>query len=121
MSEPAIPLSGLMKAAEAEGWQVIDDLTKPGAAARPASAMPETEKAAAEAMARLLATDDGRTVMEWLLDKTLRRASWAYQLGLDPMQIALQGVMREGQNAIVQMMLDAAARGRDQQPEPPRD
>ncbi len=116
---PAITLSQLKAAAEREGWDFIDDLTK--ADLGPKAEADDADLRACQAMSRMLDSDDGKTVMEWLLDKTLRRASWAYQLGMDPMQVAMQGVMREGQNAVVYMMLQAAARGREQQPEPPRD
>lgn len=122
MTKQAIPLSMLKETAEREGWDVIDDLLdNPGGATPKAAEMSDAERAWAEATARVLATPDGELMMEGLLDRTLRRASWAYQLGMDPLQIAMLGVRREGQNSIPHMMLQAAARGREQQPEPPRD
>lgn len=120
MTQQALPLSALVEAAKSQGWEFIDDLEK-AALKPPAKAENSADRIWAEALARVLDTDDGQTVMEGLLDRTLRRASWSYQLGMDPMQIAMQGVMREGQNAVVYMMLQAAARGREQQPQPPRD
>jgi hypothetical protein len=116
-------LEKLLAEAGKDGWGFLDSLEKAGLGATdPAAPVAESQdELASRALARLVDSDDGRTVMEWLIAKTLARASWSYQLGMDPMQIAMQGVMREGQNSVVFMMLRAAARGRPQDDPPSRE
>jgi len=70
--------------------------------------------AVAQAAARVFSTDDGRLVLEHLLDVTLRRPTFIAHANLDPMRAYAHGVMREGQNQIVFVLLQAIARGRQQ-------
>lgn len=76
-------------------------------------------RAVAGAYARLFATDDGKLVLEHLLDVTLRRATWTAALGLTPDQAYGHGVLREGQNSLAFFILSLIARGREEAP-PPR-
>ncbi|SEK37182.1 hypothetical protein SAMN04515666_101348 [Bosea lupini] len=115
-----IPLSLLKQQAEASGWAIFDDEADPNAPKRP-RALSEAEQRWAEACARVLASEDGEIMMEGLLDRTVRREAWAYEVGADPLQIAMRGVRREGQNTIPHMLLQAAARGRQEQPPAPRE
>lgn len=115
-----IPLSVLKAQAEAQGWAILDDLADPNAQPAPRQ-LSDAEQRWAEACARVLATEDGVTMIEGLLDRTVRREAWAYEVGADPLQIAMRGVRREGQNTIPHMLLQAAARGRQEQPLPPRE
>lgn len=71
--------------------------------------------------ARLFDSDDGRAVLEWLLDATLRRSTFVAQLGLPMDQAYGYGCLREGQNAIVHTILSLIAKGRKDQTPPPRD
>lgn len=76
----------------------------------------EADKRVAEAAARFAATEDGRVILEWLCDQTLRRPTFFSHLGLDPMQAYAHGCFREGANAIVFSLLKAIATGRQEHP-----
>lgn len=75
----------------------------------------------AGAVARLLDTDDGRIVIEHMLDVTLRRIAFTVQFGVDPMHSAFFGAFREGQNALVAALLKLYAEGKDKAPPPARE
>lgn len=73
-----------------------------------------------EACARVAATPDGQAMLEWLCDATLRRPTFLALVDLDPMRCFAHGVFREGQNAVVFLLLKAIAEGR-QEPPPQRE
>ena len=90
------------------GWSEIEALRGKGAEARKQE-RPEAEGQVAAAMRRLFATEDGRVVLEWLKDQTIRRETW-HPLGLDP-RISREtrvdyGHFREGQNSICRTILN---------------
>ncbi len=125
MSGPAIPASfGARQAMPAEGFALdarsilagLFDQVNPEDLPADARAALEAQQHIAQAAARLFASDDGRTVLEWLCDVTLRRPVFMTQLGLDPMQAHVHGAFREGQNALVFAIMAAMAEGRQEQP-----
>jgi len=66
--------------------------------------------------ARVFATEDGRELVEWLCDLTLRQPSFIVAPNVDPgVGYALCG-RREGENKIVWMLICAIASGRSQKP-----
>ncbi len=74
----------------------------------------EDRKALAEAVSRVLATDDGKRVVEHLLDLTLR-ADWPHPLASmhdTDFKFASACAMRKGQNMVLVhlLQLDAEAR-----------
>lgn len=74
-----------------------------------------------QAAARLVETPDGKLVVEWLLDLTLRKASWHGQLGQSVEQIATYGLIREGQNSLAALLVGAILKGQGAAPPAPRD
>lgn len=99
------------------GWEFFESLFPPAgsAAARKSALSPEQVAQAekcAHAWAGFAATDGGRAAIEHLKDITLDRAVYTAALGL-PMDAAYgHGCLREGQNAIVHLILKMIAQGR---------
>jgi hypothetical protein len=81
-----------------------------------AQALKEQAERVRGAAARLFDTPDGREVLEYLCDATLRRPTFIAHLGLDPMRAYAHGVLREGQNTAVYLLLSLIAEGRGEQP-----
>lgn len=81
-----------------------------------AQALMEEAKSVRAAAARLFDTADGRAVLEYLCDATLRRPTFIAQIGLDPMKAYGHGVFREGQNSAIYLLLSLIAEGRGEQP-----
>ena len=81
-----------------------------------ARALMEEAKHVRSAAARLFDTPDGRAVLEYLCDATLRRPTFIAHLGLEPMKAYGHGVFREGQNSAVYLLLSLIAEGRGEQP-----
>ncbi|MDD7908673.1 hypothetical protein PUV47_01980 [Pseudovibrio exalbescens] len=119
-------IQALMANLQRDDWGGIEKLMGRFAAdpqAKERSA--QEERAAHERRARYLAalaavfsTEDGRLVLEELLNGTLRRTTFQTQFGVDPLQAYAHGAFREGQNAVVATILkDLAEVGRDHTPE----
>lgn len=92
------------------GWDAlatsVADLSKPGS-----DQAQMAYDRICQAAARMAASDDGRLVLDWLVDLTLRKASWHGQLGMSVEQIATYGLLREGQNSLVALLLGAILKG----------
>lgn len=111
----AQPLSGVQAYAAAQGWEFFaDKLNGPDVGARSASTVAleaDAEQLGKDAAA-LFDTRQGRAVLEWLCDITVRRPSWFFGLPRD--QAELYMAMREGQNGLLVTLLKLIASGRDE-------
>lgn len=109
MREPSL---NALQSAAADGWDWLDQADKRLSGKRQApDEAAEARRNLAAATARLYATPDGVTVLEAMLDATLRKVAFHTQLGLDPGQVALRGAFREGQNAVLMEILRLKAEG----------
>lgn len=120
MPEPS--LEHALEAAALEGWAFFEHAADPAKGAAERSASSERGERAAAHLARLHAADPGfRDALDFLLDSTLRRATFTAALGIDPMQAYAFGVFREGQNSFAAALLKLIAIGRKDRPEPGRE
>ncbi len=107
----AMPLDGFLdQTARLNLDALMDKLGGTPGVARELSAARKQVAACAAAMA---ASDDGRVVLEFLLDATLRRPVFLPGLGPEALVYAAH---REGQNAVVWQLLQAIAEGRGETP-----
>lgn len=115
MSEPvfgprqALPLDLVMAQSEDRPWDFLDRLLDPrgGRAA-------ELENSATRIgplVYRLALSREGREILEWLCDITVRRPHFIAGMGIE--QAALYGASREGQDGVVFALLKAARQGQD--------
>lgn len=116
-------LSKMIQMAQAQDWSAFDALdpalrseVDPRVAAQEEDLKRQRIAAAA---AKIFTSPEGELVLETILDKTLRRSSFFAMLGIDPMQVAMFGAFREGQNALVTEILRLIAEGRGE-PQPPQ-
>lgn len=127
MTGPAIPASlGLRQAASIAAMQqfaegdverLVGELFPLSAEARALlEQMRLADLAIMQAIARVASSDDGKVMLEWLFDQTLRKPVYVGGLGHDAMQAYGEGRFREGKNAIVHLLLVAIATGRGEQP-----
>lgn len=70
--------------------------------------------------AKVFGTEAGRRVLDHLIDQTHRRSSWLGGLHLPMETIAAYGVWREGQNAMVQVIIEHVRLGQAKQTKPRR-
>lgn len=113
--EPKLDVA-IERAGESEGWAFFDQQEK-GQVDAAARRINEARERVGEAAAALYAgSPEFRIVLEWLLDQTLRRATWSPQLGISMDQICGHGCFREGQNAIAEALLKAIAAGLKMKP-----
>ena len=113
----AQPLSGLQAFAAAQGWDFFGDkLNGPDVEARSAStaALEADAVELGKDAAALFETRQGRAVLEWLCDVTVRRPAWFFGLPRD--QADLYMAMREGQNGLLFTLLKLIASGREEKP-----
>ena len=68
--------------------------------------------------AKVFGTEAGRRVLDHLIDQTHRKSSWLGGLHLPMETIAAYGVWREGQNAIVQIIVEHVRLGNAKQSKP---
>lgn len=66
----------------------------------------------AGAAARLAETPDGRTLLDWIVSRTLARVSFLVTWGLPADQVALMGAKREGANELAFEIVRLVAEGR---------
>jgi hypothetical protein len=64
----------------------------------------------------LWANEQGRQLLELLLDLTLRRRTWPNALMIDRHAMLAEGIWREAENCFVAAMLDAIATAENQEP-----
>lgn len=118
--QPEPSLEAALRDANArEGWDFFEHAHEPEPGKAQANAASERGERVAVNLARLYGADASfREALDFLLDSTLRRATFTAQLGLDPMQAYGFGVFREGQNSLLFAILKLIARG--QKVEPPK-
>jgi hypothetical protein len=117
-AEPS--LKSAIDAAMEMGWEFFDTPDRQGEAET--SRLREAANRTAELAAGLYAiSDEFRTVLEWMLDVSLRRASFIARLGLPMDQAYGYGCFREGQNAMTAALLKLIAEGSRRKPPQPRE
>lgn len=121
-SQPAIPasygereavsLESLMDKASAPGWEFFAELL--GAKNDKLGKPPADERSedAARAAARMFKTPDGKILVEYLADMSVRRPVFTFGMP----DAHLYGAMREGQNALFFTLLKLIAAGRGEAP-----
>lgn len=113
----AQPIDAMMDKLMAQGWDFFGDKlteTLDTSSRRAWSSEFEAEaKRRAGDAAALFATREGREILEWLCDITVRRPIWVMNLGSEALTYA---AMREGQNAIIYTLMKLIAEGRKEQP-----
>jgi hypothetical protein len=120
MPEPS--LDSAINQADLEGWDWFEHHADPKKGDAAKSAVADRGQRVAAVLARLYSQDANfREALDFLLDSTLRRATFTAQLGLDPMQAYAFGVFREGQNSFAMALLKLIAIGRKDKPEAGRD
>jgi hypothetical protein len=109
-----VDLEKLVKSAGNNGWEFFEGLLGTDSK-RPTSVDPaqlvRAEKLA-HVWAQFYATDDGKLAIDHLIEITLGRPTFVAQLGLAMDEAYGHGCQREGQNAIVYMLLKMIAEGR---------
>jgi hypothetical protein len=113
-------MEALIAGAAANGWSFFDP-RQPTAAPGAVDPASEKHKRLATIAAALHAVPEFRELLEFVLDASLRRATFVAQLGLPMDQAYGYGVFREGQNSLAQMILKMIAEGRRQAAPPPRE
>lgn len=111
----AQPIDSMISQLMSSGWDFFGDkLTGPDVdSSRAWSRQLEADAVQrASDAAAIFGTIEGRRVLEWLCDVTVRRPMWIMNVS-DPL---LYAAMREGQNAIVYILLRLIAEGRKEQP-----
>lgn len=111
-SREAQPIDQMLDQFGAPGWGFFDDLMKRTREARDGPQIDAQTQEAARSAARLFDTDDGRRVLEFLADQSVRRPVFSYGMP-DP---ALYAALREGQNGLFYVLLKLIAVGRDETP-----
>jgi hypothetical protein len=102
------------------GWETLSQLTQDTKSTVPTGSDLAFERVC-QALARIAETPDGKVFLEWLLDLTLRKASWHGQLGQTVEQIASYGLLREGQNSLAALIVGAILKGQGAAPPAVRD
>jgi hypothetical protein len=108
----AQPIDQLMDQFGAPGWGFFDEILKRSQDAREGPKIEPEAVEAARAAARLFDSDDGRRVLEFLADHSVRRPVFSYGMP-DP---ALYAALREGQNGLFFTLLKLIAVGRGENP-----
>lgn len=118
MAEPS--LEALMAQATSDDWRFLEALDQRFGAS------PESRKARekakldrarlSEIAARIFEGPEGTLFLEWLLDQTVRRMTFAVMTNADPQRAVLYGAFREGQNALALTLLRMIAEGRSEPP-----
>lgn len=111
-------VDNLISSAEGNGWDFFEKLAKGPAERAPGLAPDQVAKMVQLSFdaASVYATDQGKRLIDHLVEITLARATFTAMLGL-PMDAAYgHGTFREGQNAIVFTLLKMIAEGRKEQP-----
>lgn len=116
-------LSDMERLAQGQDWSMFDALdpaVRSGVDPRIAEEEDKLKRQRiSAAAAKIFSTPEGELVLETILDKTLRRTTYFAMLGIDPMQAAMFGAFREGQNALMTEILRLVAEGRGE-PQPPQ-
>lgn len=113
-------LEDLMRGAASADWSWFEDVEK-RMGQQPSTETEALRSRLAAAASRIFDTDDGRLVLQTLVDVTLLRSIFVTQIGIDPMQAYAFGAFREGQNALATQLLRLIAEGRGEAPPQPRE
>lgn len=100
-SEPGV--KQLMDSFIEGGWDAFDPQKQQAAAVKAQELSREEQLELANAIYRTFQTVDGKRTLEYLLDQTLRRASWNGTF--DMLKVVPYGLYREGQNSIVAIII----------------
>ncbi|WP_336800490.1 Bbp19 family protein [Kaistia sp. MMO-174] len=118
----ALSLEDAIASVTGESWDFVGAMEQRYGAspeARKKRELSELErKALLSAAASVFSGPDGERVLEWLLDQTWRRMTFAVMTHPDPQQALLYGAFREGQNALALSILRMIAEGRTETPPP---
>lgn len=110
----AQPVANMMEQAQAEGWDFFN--AKLGADVNRTRASTESAEGDIAQLAHdarlLFETEQGRRVLEWLADISVRRPIW-FMGAPDALQYV---AMREGQNGLFFTLLKLIAAGREEKP-----
>lgn len=111
--------------ASGDNWEFLDALDQRFGAspeARKKRELTELQrKGLAAAAVAVFSGRDGELVLDWLLDQTWRRMSFAVMNHPDPQHAVLYGAFREGQNALALSILRMIAEGRSEEPPPQKE
>lgn len=94
-----------------DGWDAFKERQLTPEQRADVDRMEALAKQRAAAVARVYATPDGRELFELLADVTVRRGAFLYAHGMSAEAVALQGVMREGQNSMFAYLLQVVSAG----------
>ncbi|MCJ8143819.1 hypothetical protein MKI84_12920 [Ancylobacter sp. A5.8] len=72
----------------------------------------EARERLAGCAARLAESDDGRALLDWIAERTLRRVTFLVMPGMPADQVALMGAKREGANELAFEIARLVAEGR---------
>jgi len=115
-----VDLQKLLAEGPEGGWATLDRMAKQfGASPAQRKAREKADldrRLMAETAARIFEGDDGERFLEWMLDQTWRRFTFAIASHPDPQQALLYGAFREGQNALALTILRMIAEGRAETP-----
>jgi len=98
-------MEDLLKQFADGGWEALSAATDRTDAEK--SRRVDRQRALADDVLWVARTPQGRRVLEFILDNSIRRASWHGDLRFTLEQIAGYGLLREGQNSIAAMLLAA--------------
>ncbi len=100
---------GLLRSVLDGSWKGLNDIGN--ASDAEAAKRNQRMKAVAEDVLWMAQQPQGRRILEWLLNQTLRKPTWYGDLRVTVEQAASYGLFREGQNSIARMFLEAIAFG----------
>lgn len=104
----ALSLDQLMERAGLTGWPSLDKLLDPRAE-MPPDALEKGARAIAPILAAFAATAEGREILEWLADITVRRPHYVHGMTME--QAAMYAAGREGQDGVLFTVLKTIATG----------
>lgn len=124
MSQPAIPpsygareaqpLDRMLDFAGDNGWAFFQPQDPKEKRGTWQEAEEERAAAAARAAAAVMATPEGRALLEFLADISVRRPMFFFEM--EPARAAAYAALREGQNGLFYTILALVAAGREEQP-----
>lgn len=105
----AVTLDGMMKSAGLEGWDMLEKLLDPKGEMQ--GELENTAKSVAPLIYGLALSSEGREILEWLCDITVRRPTFIHGMGIE--QAALYAANREGQAGVIFTILKAIKTGQE--------
>lgn len=101
----AQPLDALIQQSETDGWGGLDKLFKPQIQAQEL----QPNDLVAKNLARFVANERGREIIEWILDISIRQPYRVTGHSLE--ETALHAAKRQGINGLAEAILSAVAHG----------